>query len=68
MTAQLERKVRQLDNDVSSLYEALARIELKQGRHDTRFDEIDEDLNTLTTDVSTLGNQMSEVLDILRAR
>ncbi|MFV0462057.1 MAG: hypothetical protein ACK5MP_02505 [Nostocoides sp.] len=70
---QIERKVRQLDNDVSAIYEILARIELKQGRHDNRFDEMAADLDavrtdvgTLTSDVGTLKDQMTEVLDILR--
>jgi len=72
---QLDRKVRQLDNDVASIYEILARIELKQGRHDNRFEEIGADLDGLKsdvsglkTDVSSLTGQMSEVLDILRSR
>lgn len=49
---QLERKVRQLDNDVAAVYEILARIELKQGRHDNRFDEMGADLDALKTDLA----------------
>lgn len=46
MTSQpdLTRKVRQLDNDVQSIYEILARIELTQVRHGNRFSELDERL------------------------
>ncbi len=65
---QLERTVRQLDNDVASVYEILARIELKQGRHDNRFAEIGADLDGLKTDVAGLGDQLTEVLGLLRAR
>ena len=56
---QLERKVRQLDNDVSSIYEILARIELKQGRHDNRFEEIGSDLDGLKSDVATLKSDVA---------
>ena len=60
MTAQpqLERKVRQLDNDVASIYEMLARIELKQGRHDNRFEEIGADLDVLKADVASLKSDV----------
>lgn len=78
----LERKVRQLDNDVTSIYEILARIELKQGRHDNRFEEIGADLDVLKGDVAGLKgdvaelrsdmsgvkDQLGEVLEILRDR
>ncbi len=56
---QLDRKVRQLDNDVASIYEILARIELKQGRHDNRFEEIGADLDGLKADVSGLKADVS---------
>ena len=56
---QLERKVRQLDNDVSSIYEILARIELKQGRHDNRFEEIGSDLDGLKSDVAMLKSDVA---------
>ena len=59
MTAQpLERKVRQPDNDLASIYELLARIELKQGRHDNRFDEMGADLDALKSDVGTLRSDV----------
>lgn len=37
---ELERKVRQLDNDVQSIYEMLARITATQQRHGNRLEEI----------------------------
>jgi hypothetical protein len=46
-TPDLSRKVRQLDNDVQSIYEILARIELTQGRHTNRFNEMGHDLDGL---------------------
>ncbi len=39
--ATLQRKVTQLDNDVSAIYSMLANIEGMQRRHGTRLDAID---------------------------
>jgi hypothetical protein len=36
----VERKVRQLDNDVQSIYELLSTIQATQRRHGNRLDEI----------------------------
>jgi len=58
---QLDRKVRHLDNDVASIYEILARIELKQGRHDNRFEEIGADLDGLKSDVSGIKTEVSGI-------
>lgn len=38
--AGLERKVRQLDNDVSAAYDILGSIQTTQRRHTTRLDEL----------------------------
>jgi uncharacterized protein YoxC len=40
-SADLERRVRRLDNDVASIYEILAAVQLTQSRHTSRLDEID---------------------------
>lgn len=42
-----ERKVRQLDNGVQSIYEMLAGIEATQRRHGNRFEEIDSRLSQM---------------------
>jgi hypothetical protein len=39
--AELERKVRRLDNDVQAIYELLATISATQNRHGNRLDELD---------------------------
>lgn len=46
MTSQpgLERKMRQLDNDVQSIYEMLASIVSTQARHNNRFEELAQDI------------------------
>ncbi|CAI9415938.1 hypothetical protein [Nocardioides sp. T2.26MG-1] len=101
--AEVERKVRQLDNDVQSIYELLMGIQSTQTRHtnrlhelgedvgalsakvdslegrfdslegrfdslEGRFDSLDAKVGSLDTKVETLGSQMSEVLELLRAR
>lgn len=45
--AGIERKVRQLDNDVQSIYEFLAGISATQNRHGNRLDEIDQKLDRI---------------------
>jgi division protein CdvB (Snf7/Vps24/ESCRT-III family) len=47
--AQIERKIRQLDNDVQSIYEMLAGIAGTQARHGNRLDEIDSRLGEMDT-------------------
>ncbi len=108
--AEVERKVRQLDNDVQSIYELLMAIQSTQTRHtnrlhelgedvgslgakldaldtkvdslddrvesldtkvgalDTKVDVLDVKVGSLDTKVDSLGTQMSEVLELLRAR
>jgi hypothetical protein len=51
---ELERKVRQLDNDVQSIYELLLGIQGTQGRHTNRLDE-------LATDIDAIGGRLSAV-------
>ena len=48
MTAtDLERKVRQHDNDISAVYTMIADIQNTQRRHTNRFDELTEDVGSL---------------------
>lgn len=44
---EIERKVRQLDNDVQAIYEMLATIEATQKRHGNRLNEIDAKVNAI---------------------
>ncbi|MEJ2866446.1 hypothetical protein WCD74_01630 [Actinomycetospora sp. OC33-EN08] len=52
--ADVDRKIRQLDNEVQAIYEMLARIEGTQRRHDNRFAEIGTDLTELRGQMSDL--------------
>jgi chromosome segregation ATPase len=71
-----ERKVRQLDNDVQAIYELIARIEVTQRRHTTRFDGLDSQilamdsrldgietrLDGIDTRLGELGTKLDEIL------
>lgn len=48
-TPALQRKVRQLDNDVQSIYELLAGISSTQVRHGNRLGELDQRFDGLET-------------------
>jgi hypothetical protein len=60
-TPDVVRKVRQLDNDVQSTYEILARIEGTQNRHGNRLGEI-------ATTIGEMDGKLNEILDLLRQR
>ena len=71
----LERKVRQLDNDVQSIYEMLSAIQGTQLRHGNRLDELDERLSGLDDrlgrveeQVTGIATDMTTALELLRAR
>lgn len=55
--ATLQRKVTQLDNDVSAIYSMLANIEGTQRRHGVRLDAIDDRLDALTAKVDHLDTK-----------
>lgn len=57
--AELERKVRQLDNDVQSIYELLATIEATQRRQGNRLGEI-------AAVQTEHGEKLDAILDLLR--
>ncbi|WP_158842636.1 hypothetical protein [Saccharothrix deserti] len=57
--AEVERKVRQLDNDVQSVYEMLATIEATQKRQANRLAEI-------ATTQAEHGTKLDEILRLLR--
>lgn len=58
----LQRKVRQLDNDVQSIYEMLATIQATQQRQGNRLDELATDVGSLKADVGSLKS------DVVRLR
>lgn len=78
-TTDLERKVRQLDNDVSEIYTMFFDIQGTQKRHNHRFDELQQDitglgtrmdgvdgrLEALETKVDGLETKIDRVLDAL---
>ncbi|KOX33782.1 hypothetical protein ADK67_05445 [Saccharothrix sp. NRRL B-16348] len=57
--AEIERKVRQLDNDVQSIYEMLASIEATQKRQGNRLTEIAEKQ-------TEHGEKLDQILALLR--
>ncbi len=60
----LERKVRQLDNDVQSIYEMLSTISGTQLRQGNRLEEIDQRLESVESKVDALGGKV----DVLAGR
>ena len=69
---ELDRKVRQLDNEVQSIYEMLAAIQGTQGRHTNRFREVAEQLEgidqRLTAQVDAVDQTLTTRLDGLDAK
>jgi len=53
----LERKVRQLDNDVQSIYEMLSTISGTQLRQGNRLEEIDQRLESVESKVDALDGK-----------
>ena len=78
----LERKVRQLDNDVQALYELIFKISATQVRHTNRFDELSADVaahgerldglegkvDRLEGKVDGLDGKVDTILDLLQQR
>jgi outer membrane murein-binding lipoprotein Lpp len=56
--AEVERKVRQLDHDVQSIYELLMTIQSTQTRHTNRLHELGEDVGSLGTRVDNLDTKV----------
>lgn len=57
----VERKVRQLDNDVPSIYDLLAAIQGTPLRHGNRFDELDDKMTSLESKVDGLDGRMTSL-------
>lgn len=54
----LERKVRQLDNDVQSIYELLAAIQGVQLRQTNRLDEMDRSIEAVATRLDAMETRL----------
>lgn len=52
--AELDRKVRRLDNDVQAIYELLAAISATQTRHGNRFGELDARFDAMDVRFDTM--------------
>lgn len=62
MTAtDLERKVRQHDNDISAVYTMIADIQNTQRRHTNRFNELTEDVAGLSERMTSLETGVTSV-------
>lgn len=77
---EIERKVRQLDNDVQAIYVMLSTIEATQKRQGNRLDEIDTKVNAIADTQNAMaetqaghgqkldaqGEKLDAILDLLR--
>lgn len=59
--ADLERKVRQHDNDIAAVYSLISDIQTTQSQHTNRFDELTEDVASLGTRLGSVGSQMTSL-------
>ena len=73
--AELDRKVRRLDNDVQAIYELLAAISATQTRHgnrfgelDARFDAMDVRFDAMDKRFDSVTSSLDQVLTLLRER
>lgn len=66
MPVEIERKVRQLDNDVQSIYETLAQIAATQRRQGNRLMEIDDKLIETRGKVVEMDSKLDTILGLLR--
>jgi chromosome segregation ATPase len=59
--AEVERKLRQLDNDVQSIYVSLSAIQGTQTRHTNRLQEIAEKVDGLETRLDGVDSRLGGV-------
>ncbi|MEN3122908.1 MULTISPECIES: hypothetical protein [Janibacter] len=59
--ADIERKVRQHENDISAIYTMIADIHNTQGRHTNRFNELTEDVGALGERMSSIETRMTSL-------
>ena len=65
---EIERKVRQLDNDVQEIHVLLHAISATQSRHGNRLDSMDGRLDSVDGRLGRLEESMTEVLRRLPER
>ncbi len=58
---EVERKIRQLDNDVQSIYEMLATIAGTQNRHGNRLKEISGQVDHLGTRIDVIDTRLDSI-------
>jgi hypothetical protein len=70
---EIERRIRQLDHDVQSIYEMLATISGTQQRHSNRLgelnvkvDSVEGKVSALDRKLTTLDGKLDTVLELLR--
>ena len=64
--AELERRVRRLDNDVQSIYEMLAGISATQQRQGNRLSELDGRLTDMDGRLTVMDGKLDVILGLLR--
>jgi archaellum component FlaC len=60
-TPEIDRKVRQLDNDVQAIYEMISRVSGTQQRHTTRLDGIDARLGDMESHLENLDTKVASL-------
>ncbi|CAN5587922.1 hypothetical protein BH11ACT8_BH11ACT8_08520 [soil metagenome] len=58
---EIERKVRQLDNDVQEIYVLLHGISATQSRHSNRLDSIDGRLDSIDGRLDSIGGRLDGI-------
>jgi chromosome segregation ATPase len=59
--AELDRKIRRLDNDVQAIYELLAGISATQQRQGNRLNELDGRLTDLDSRLVTMDGRLTDL-------
>jgi chromosome segregation ATPase len=60
-SAELDRKVRQLDNDVHAIYRTLDKISETQGKHGEALADVKDSLSSVRGTQARHGNRLSEI-------
>ncbi len=66
--AEIERKLRQHDNDIAEIYPALGQIQGTLHQHTRRLDELGATLADHTTRLGRLEGSVQQILEIVRDR
>ena len=65
---EIQRKVRQLDNDMEAIYGLIAELTATTKRHTNRLDSIDHRLDGIDGRLDTIDGQLRQVLAVLGDR